>query len=651
VRSQRPDEVRNSTERITLGDRICGFGKLLARLILERLQCDRGLPGSLASRSLNSPSVWRKQAKNSVHLNVDFGEFSRRGHALDVSRVRSDFVGSAFCSVVGAFLCVLPHAIWQFRVGEPVWAADQDELYYLAVGARAFFEHPFWLEDPTRAHGQSVYQALPLLPGVWLARLLSLPPQWITLVWRCWGGGLAGLGYYWVSRQVGAKPGISIAAAIWSLTDVGMLEFKPLLRLAWVVWQVASGHPGLLFESNPMIFRHFRIATPCLTMPYLLLFIGLHVRARAFPTLRRQIVAGISFGLLFYVYFYFWTAAAIALVIAAVLDPPHRRLSLHSGAIGGLLAVPTLCLSMQTWASASADWLHRSDKFLHIPHFAELILPLPAVILLALTILAVKRYRRELILTWSAAAAGLGLMNHQVVTGLQIENFHWVYVAGPCLSLLVVQLLAGAIPSRNKPFFVWPALFLSGMCLIVGIWLRGIEATRTKEVIEILSVFRDYREQRLRDAGTARLKVDSVVAGDELAVDWAAILERAWPLANYWVMLGPSVTDEEWDLSIALNSYLLGNNRSAFVDEQTAILTAPGFRGPWGRDRSQLARRLESRLQCYNEIAADPEKYLTRAHLRYVWLKAGRTPPGDRGHWAQSQAGPFWVIWEYRSSP
>ena len=70
---------------------------------------------------------------------------------------------------------------------------------------------------------------------------------------------------------------------------------------------------------------------------------------------------------------------------------------------------------------------------------------MPAIVLLAATACSSWRYHRELILPWSLAASGLFLMNHQVITGLQIENFHWSYVAGPCLSLLIGLLVAGWI--------------------------------------------------------------------------------------------------------------------------------------------------------------------------------------------------------------
>ena len=269
--------------------------------------------------------------------------------------------------------------------------------------------------------------------------------------------------------------------------------------------------------------------------------------------------------------------------------------------------------------------------------------------MLALTAVLVWRYHRELILPWMLAASGLVLMNHQVVSGLQIENFHWSYVAGPCLSLLIGLLLAGWISGCRALIVRWFMLFIAGLSLVTAGWLRWAEAVRTREVVEILGIYRDYRAQRLSAPAAPRLVPGAVVAAEELTADWASILERARPLANYWIMLSPSVGNDEWDLRIALNAYLLGRDRPTFLSEQEAALSAPGFQGPWGRDRAEFMRRLDSRRSWYGKIEAQPEVYLARTHTRYVWLPPGHRPPGDKTLWIVRQDGPFWVIWEYRS--
>jgi hypothetical protein len=558
-----------------------------------------------------------------------------------------DVAGSFACAAAGIILCALPHWIWLGRLGEPVWVADQDELYYLGVASQAYHEHLGWLGDPIRDGGPSLYQGLPLLPGIWIARLIGLGPTGIPLVWRFWGGGLAGLLWYGLVRLHHPSVRVAAAIALLLLTDIGMMEFRPLVRLGLVAWQLMSGHTGDLFTTKPLIFKQLRIASPCLTMPYLLLFLGLHARAHRTPSLLRQIVSGLGFGLLFYVYFYYWTAALLALALAAVLDAGHRRVSVNTTWIGALLGVPGLVSSYLLRRSTAEDWLLRSDKFLAIDRFSELIVPRPAVLLLLLGALVVWRHHRELILTWSLAASGLLLMNHQIVTGLQIENFHWSYVCGPSLSLLIGLLLARWFGRVRGPSLFRALVIASGLGLGTGIWLRTVEAVRTKEVVEILGIYRDYRDQRLRDPTARRLAPHAVVAGDELTVDWSAILERSRPLSNYWVMLSPSVDNSEWDLRIALNCYLLRRTRTMFIAEQEDTLLRPGFRGPWGRDRVQLQRRIRSRTAWFDKVAGQPTPYLARARLTAVFLPRSQAPPGDSALWKESQQGPYWSIWEY----
>ena len=57
------------------------------------------------------------------------------------------------------------------------------------------------------------------------------------------------------------------------------------------------------------LHTEWRIITPGLSLAYLLLHIWLVARACARPTPARLLASGAGLGLLFYVYFYYWTAA------------------------------------------------------------------------------------------------------------------------------------------------------------------------------------------------------------------------------------------------------------------------------------------------------------------------------------------------------
>ena len=67
-----------------------------------------------------------------------------------------------------------------------IWIGNGDELFMLALGSQAYFNHPLYLSDPVLVSGGvSLFRQLPLLPGVWLA-------------W-CWAWGR------WVSTSAGGS--------------------------------------------------------------------------------------------------------------------------------------------------------------------------------------------------------------------------------------------------------------------------------------------------------------------------------------------------------------------------------------------------------------------------------------------------------------
>jgi hypothetical protein len=136
----------------------------------------RGVSSTRGQRGLNWASIARLRMTRPKFQWPSIG-WTAPWWGAQMTPLRRDLIGSVICSLAGVILCALPHAIWYVRLGEPVWAADQDELYYLGVAAQAFHEHPLWLGDPTRDIGHSLYQRLPLLPGIWIARLLGLGPQ------------------------------------------------------------------------------------------------------------------------------------------------------------------------------------------------------------------------------------------------------------------------------------------------------------------------------------------------------------------------------------------------------------------------------------------------------------------------------------------
>jgi glycosyltransferase involved in cell wall biosynthesis len=564
---------------------------------------------------------------------------------------RRDGLAVALCVLLGVTLSILPHLLWWPQLGAPIWIADNDDLLYLSYAAQAYDNHPARLTDPILpAGGRAMYPWLQFVPGVLIARAFDLGPMTVSLIWRLWAGVSIALAWYLVIRHhvPGAFWTAVVVAAL--LADCGLLTGHLLIRQWLVFCQVSSGHGAELLAGKPEIHPEWRIISPGLSLAFLLIYIWSLGQARRQPSGPCITIAGLAFGLMFYVYFYYWTAALLGLAIAAVLDGGYRKVYFDTGWIGGLVGIPAVLSGYVLKQATLPDWSLRNDYFLPIPRFSELLMPKLAILLLAVGLVWVWRRRKDLLFLWALAAAGLLLANHQVVTGLQINNFHWSYLWGPAVSLLLVLLVVGELSRLPCPrSAAWAAVLLAAGHVGAGVWLRAVEAIQTREGVQFTNNYRNYSSQRLQTA-SVRLLPNAVVAGDKGFVDLAAILENQRPLYHYVADLSPAVSDGEWNLRIALNSFLLGLDRAAFALEQEEAV-AGWVLGPWPRDPAKQAELYEARLASYDRIAAEPLAAVNRFGVRYVALPAARCPSNYlRSGWNCVEAGPYWCIWERRQA-
>ncbi|MBX6312332.1 MAG: hypothetical protein IRY99_05345 [Isosphaeraceae bacterium] len=167
-----------------------------------------------------------------------------------------ELAAACVCIFVSVLLFLLPHLLWWPRLGAPIWIADHDELgAYLAIGSKAYFNHPTSLSDPVRADdgGLCAYSWLQLVPGIALARALGLGPMGIGLVWRAWSGIFTGLGLYLVSRQYVKRPWIAAALGCLLIADIGLITGRPLIRQAGLCSAVLKGVWAIILRRTLII--------------------------------------------------------------------------------------------------------------------------------------------------------------------------------------------------------------------------------------------------------------------------------------------------------------------------------------------------------------------------------------------------------------
>ncbi|GAC1470555.1 MAG: hypothetical protein NVSMB9_15750 [Isosphaeraceae bacterium] len=561
-----------------------------------------------------------------------------------------DMAAAILCIVVGVLMSILPHLVWWPRIGAPIWIADHDEIVYLQIAGQAYAHHPFRLGDPVvDPGGRSPYPGLALVPGVALARGLGTGPMAASLFWRAWAGVGVGLMSYLLLRQFLGRPSVALALGWILLSDAGMISCQLLVKQWFLAARVVLGRTGDLFATFPVIHPEWRIVNPGPSLPFLLLHVWLLARAREHPSRGRLVLAGVGFGLLFYIYFYYYTAACLAVLLALAFDSGHRKVYFHTAWIGGLVGLPAVVSASLFARSTSTDWLARTDKFVTIPHGGEWLIPRTGLLLLLLGLAWVYLRRRDLLHVALFGLAGLILTNHQVVTGLQIENFHWHYVWGPMVSWLVVLIVGGILEGvLSSPRFRWgPAALLvaCGLHVAIGAGLRGVEATRTRESSSLVDGYTRFQADRRAAGPAGRLDPGAVIAGEPTFVDFAVILEDQRPLSGYAVSVSPYIDNSSWNERIAINAYLLGQSDAEFEAEQRQMLEH-GHWGPWSRDPARRDALLARRIAAYSAVARDAPGALDRFQVRHIALPRGQDLPAPlRLLWERIGGGPTWDVW------
>lgn len=536
---------------------------------------------------------------------------------------------------VGVALATLPH----WRTGEAAWVADYDELaFYLPTGAAAYRENPIHLTDPATG-GATYYQSLPAAPGVVLAKAFGAGVWHLGLCWRVLGGILVAVGWYALFR-VRLRPWGAAAAACLVLADPGVLNGQLGYSLAKTAAR-SMLHPEELARSTGTptgtSLPQWRIFNPLLSWPWWLLFFTLAARAVANPARGRVAAAGVACGLLFHVYFYLWTAAVAGLVLAAVIDRGRWKLYLVVLGIGLAIGSPAVIESIRFRAAHGDDWLLRTDKFLPVPRFSELLIPRVSLLLLAAVWVWVWRIGREWKWLACVATAAMLLLNQSVVTGLQIENFHWNFALGPALSFLLVVAVVdcfGRLPvrfARYGPVLGW--VFACG-CVGVGAWLYARSAATLPENRHLRESLAAFREQ------VPTLPAGGTVAGDVEFQYFAATGFPLRPLAGYSATLSP-ISDAELDARVALNAHLMGMTCEQFLAAEDAALRGV----KWGREaRSAEARdaRLQARLAAFDAVARDVPDAVKRFDVRVIARRTPDTGTPLPAEWMLLQDGPRW---------
>ena len=523
----------------------------------------------------------------------------------------------------------LPHTLRYLKSGSPVYFADSDDTdLYLNYSSHAFHHGGLALKDPITDSVGTFVPDTQLMPFVLAAKFLGLHPTHIPILWRIWAGISLALTVFLLLRLlIGSAWAASLSGAI-LLTDAGFLSASPFLRQVQVALQLAGENSESLLSIFPQIHLQWRIITPGLSLGVLLLQITFILSARKQEGHARIALAALATGALFYVYFYFWTAALLALGLCFLVDRSARALYAKITVLGFIIGAPALFMSAALKKNSHPEALPRLDFFLPIDRFSEFLIPKAAIATIFLTwILLLKlpnnRFPKNIFYYPAALAlSALLLLNHQTLTGLQIQNFHYSYVYGPIgyISLLAIgaRLLISLMGERK----VIIGLALTSIITIpIGFYTRAIESNKTKESIALLDAY--HIAKALAEGAAIPISSD-IIAGDIKIASQLSIQRGLRPYAGMMLSLSPKISDQEWNDRLSKNSAIQGMSRASFQKEQEAAALHYPW-GKWGRDEALRHKLFDDRIASFDGSMQNLLTTIDEGKIR--WIVASRNVP------------------------
>ena len=525
----------------------------------------------------------------------------------------------------GVLLSVLPHLAAWIATGDAFYVPDGDGLLYLAWSRDIVRRGSSALTDAVhRPSGPMMHPWLLFVPPALIAHWSGLGMTGLGIVWRILGGAGIAIGLYAVVRPFTKTSKAAAGLSAFLLFDAGLLFGQILQRDVEIVRSLWRGSNAWL-TGVPRIMAHLRVPPPALALPFLLIHFALALRARRLGTVRTAIEAGVSLGVLFHVYFYFATTAFLGVALAWILDRAGRATYLRMLGVGLAVAAPALIAGMRIKAATPIDWLHRTDKFIPVGRFdpARLLLPKALIAEWLIAGWVVFRTRREWLYLWTYVGAGLLLANHHIISGFDLENFHWTFAYGTAFSLLLALLFRRWAESWTW-FGIVGAIALA-VQIVLGLGLRGLEAWKTSETVA-------YRSLRARwRADGLTLPPKSVVAGPRDLLFLLGAIEDVDPLDARLVDFSSVATDVERDERATLNRVLTG--RADAGDDHV----------------SETSKR--RRAELLETVADDPGGWADRFGATHLILPADAFPPQKLAARCRLSArGKTWALWILESA-
>ncbi|HEV2829943.1 MAG TPA: hypothetical protein VGW76_20245 [Pyrinomonadaceae bacterium] len=388
-------------------------------------------------------------------------------------------------AVLLAFITSLPQIYLCYLRGQ-AWNGscaylDTDELPYEAytnalIDGRPRRNDPYTGRDGGEFETLFSIQFLPAYTLALPARLLGVSSSTAFIFLLPLATVAAAFVVWWLLLEVTDNTSLAIVGAVGILSLGTAAAHSPLL----IFQDITTG-----YDFFPFLRRH----VPALPFP-IFLASTLFVWRALTRNIAWAVVAGLSFAILVYSYFFLWTAAVawfFTLAVLWFLARPNDRMKVTYvfGILGG---IGTIALLPYVWLLMHRSNIANNVRILEPTHTPDLFRAPELYGAFALGVLAYhlakgrqSYHSPKILFAASFAVAPFLVFNQQIVTGRSLQPFHYEEFVTNYWVVLAVFLLFGIL-RREIPKRIITYLAVGGIGIALMLGVQAARLTRSSNV-------------------------------------------------------------------------------------------------------------------------------------------------------------------------
>ena len=459
--------------------------------------------------------------------------------------------------------------------------------------------HTGRMDQPDKPAPESLFsiQLIPAYITALPARLLGFTASTVFIVFPILCAVASSLAVFWLVLLVTRDPRLTAASVLVILclgtpmARQGIVRYVPNLPYLIPMWLANLVLPPSAYHLPFLRFYQPAIGFPLFFLLCILLWLAL-TNANERKAMIQAGIAGVTFALLVFTYFYLWTAAAAWLACLGIVwfvgrRKERRRLLTVFGivAVIGLLSMVPYFLMLarraSTVDSAQALVLTRDPDLFRLCEIAAL------VVLVSLIVGTLRRkfqWNEPVVLfTASLAMSVLAVFNQQVITGKSLQPIHYEwFIANYCA--LTALALTSFLFFRNRDSKMLTNKRLLIIALVafgwggIEVWLSASRNLPHNQRVDQLRASAKRLTELAQTDGTAGAEKSGgelpIVLISDLAL--ADRLPADAPQAVLWsprMLVFPGVTEVENRERFLQQLYYLGFDEKKMWDEMS--------RGDW----------------------------------------------------------------------